>query len=98
MVMGLEGRIKWRMTAPYHVQLHLDEKAEPLKIPSEFRVRGSVVHIFRSDGRLGPGDCVAFSIWVCRPGDEPTGLAFIYYEPLMRATHIEAYLHGNPPN
>ena len=62
------------------------------------RVEGRVVRIFRSDGRLSPGDHVAFKLWVCRRGDEPTGPAYVYHEDFIRATHMEAYLHGSPPD
>src|ERR1700676_118831 len=98
MTMGLEGRINARTTTPYHVQLQLEGKSEPSRSPSEVVLQGRVVRIFRGDGRLGSGDCVAFKLWVCPPGDDPTGPALIYYEPFMQATHIEAYLHGTPPN
>lgn len=96
--MGLEGRINARTTAPYHVQLQLEGKSAPSRSPSEVVLQGRVVRIFRGDGRLGSGDCVAFKLWVCQPGDAPTGPAFIYYEAFMQATHIEAYLYGTPPN
>jgi hypothetical protein len=98
MAISLKGRVKWRMTAPYHVQLELEAKSEPLRIPSEVVLKGRVRRVFRSDGRLGPGDRVAFKLWVCKPGDEPTGPAFIYCEPFMQATHVEAYLCGDPPD
>ena len=98
MTMGLEGRVNARTTAPYHVQLQLEGKSEPSRSPSEVVLQGRVVRIFRGDGRLESGDCVAFKLWVCHPGDEPTGPAYIYYEPFMQATHIEAYLYGTPPN
>ena len=93
-----EGRVKWRMTAPYHVQLQLERKSAPSRVPSEMVVQGHVVRVFRGDGLVAPGDLVAFRLWICQPGDEPTGPAFIYYEPFMHATHIEAYLHGTPPD
>ena|SRR5882724_6765289 len=86
------------MTALYHVQLQLERKSEPSRVPSEIVLQGRVVRVFRGDGRLGPGDRVAFKLWVCQPGDEPTGPAFIYYGPFMQATHVEAYLHGKPPD
>jgi hypothetical protein len=98
MAIPLAGRITWRMTAPYHVQLQLESKSEPLRIPSEVVLKGHVVRVFRSDGRLGPGDRVAFKLFVCKPGDEPTGPAFIYCKPFTQATHVEAYLHGDPPD
>ncbi len=66
-------------------------------MPSKVRVEGCVVRVFRSDGRLALGDYVAFKLWVCRRGDEPTGPAYVYYEDFIGATHMEAYLHGNPP-
>jgi len=98
MAIALEGRLKWRITAPYHVQLQLDQEAEPLRVPSTILVQGTVVRVFRSDSRLRCGDRVGFKIWVCQPGDEPTGPAFVYYDQFMQASHVEAYLHGDPPN
>ena len=98
MAIALEGRVKWRMTAPYHVQLQLDQKPQSLKVPSTILLQGTVVRAFRSDGRLRCGDRVGFSIWVCQPGDELTGPAFAHYEEFMQASHVEVYLHGNPPN
>lgn len=67
------------------------------KVPSITRVQGRAVRVFRTNGRLAVGDHIAFALWVCRPGDEPTGPAYIYFDELMRATLIEAYLHGTPP-
>ena len=98
MTIGLEGRVKGRMTAPYHVQFQLDKKAEPLKVPSDIVLCGQVVRVFRSDGRLGRGDRVGFKIWVCQPGDEITGPAFIHHDAFMQASYIEAYLYGTPPD
>jgi hypothetical protein len=98
MAIDLEGRIKGRMTAPFHVQLQPDKKADPLTSPSEIVLQGQVVRVFRSDGRLGLGDRVAFKIWVCQPGDEPTGPVYVYNETFTQASHIEVYLYGLPPD
>jgi hypothetical protein len=98
MAIALEGRVKLRMTAPYHVQLQVDQKAQPLKVPSTIVLQGKVVRVFRSDGRLRCGDRVGFKIWIGQPGDEPTGPAFVYYKQFMQASHVEVYLHGNPPD
>jgi hypothetical protein len=98
MTMGLKGRINARTNAPYHLQFQVDPLSEPSRSPSEVVIRGNVVRTFRSAGRLGSGDKIAFKIWVCEPGDEPTGPAFVYYDQLMQATYIEAYLYGVPPN
>jgi hypothetical protein len=97
MAISLEGRVYWRTTAPFHVQFQL-EKEEHVKIPSAIFMGGQVVRVFRSDGRLGLGDRVRFKIWLCQPGDEPTGPAFIYHSAFTRARYIEAYLHGQPPD
>ena len=98
MSISLEGRIASRMSAPYHVQLELDQKAAPVEVPSIVVVQGRVVRLFRSDSRLKSGDRLGFKIWVCQPGDEPTGPAFVYYKEFMSASYVEVYLHGNPPN
>jgi hypothetical protein len=97
MSISLQGCVEWRRTAPYHVQLELERETEPLHPPREVQIQGRVVRIFRSDGRLGSGDRVAFSLWVCQPGDEPTGPAYIYFEHFIRANYMEVYLSGNPP-
>ena len=94
MAIPLEGRLWWRKTAPFHVQLEL-EKSQTM--PCITRFQGRAIRVFRTDGRLAIGDHVAFAIWVCQPGDEPTGPAYIYFDEFLRATHIEAYLHGAPP-
>jgi hypothetical protein len=97
MAIPIEGRLKWRQTAPFHVQLELAKSQDmPLEL-GEVRVQGRVVRVFRTDGRLAGGDEIAFQLWVCREGDEPTGPAYVYYDDFVRTAYIEAYLHGNPP-
>ena len=97
MAISWEERLKWRKTAPFHVQLQLTELTERLKAPSETIVRGTLVRVFRTDGRLRTGDPVAFKLWVCEPGNEPTGPAFIYLSAFVQARYLEAYLYGDPP-
>lgn len=92
----LDGRLSWRQTAPFHVQLELESSGQ-FRVPGEIRVHGRVVRVFRSDGRLALSDRVAFKLWVCRTGDEPTGPAYVYYDDFVEATHMEVYLHGTPP-
>lgn len=96
MASSLTGRVHCRKTAPFHVQIQLEK--EEVAVPATNDVRGRVVRIFRGDGRLQPGDLVTFKIYVCRPGGEPTGPAFIYEKALAAANYLEAYLNGNPPN
>jgi len=60
-------------------------------------VQGRAIRVFRTDGRLAVGGEVAFRLCVCQPGEEPTGEAYIHCDDLMRATYIEAYLWGIPP-
>jgi len=43
------------------------------------------------------GDRVAFALYVCRAGDEPTGPAYIYCDDFKAARYMEAYLFGDPP-
>jgi hypothetical protein len=97
MSIPLSGRLHWRQKAPFHVQLKLEKPSDQLPAMSVVEVEGRVVRMFRSDGRLGLGDSVAFKLWVCLPGDEPTGPAYIYHDAFVRATHMEIYLYGNPP-
>ena len=66
-------------------------------VRGEAQIAGKVVRVFRTNGRLEEGDDIAWAIWVCRPGDEPTGPAYIYGDDLAQAAFIEAYLRGTPP-
>jgi hypothetical protein len=99
-----EGRIHWRKTAPFHLQLELDQPAIQLELAKEYqhwhgaRIECRVARLFRSDNRLAVGDPVSFRIYVCEPGSEPTGPAYIYKQDLLQTTHLEAYLYGEPPD
>jgi hypothetical protein len=97
MTIPLEGRLKWRRTAPFHVQLALEKPQDIQPAAGDTQVQGRAVRVFRSDGRLAVGDRFQFPLWVCRPGDEPTGPAYIYDDDFMTASYMEAYLYGNPP-
>jgi hypothetical protein len=97
MAIPLEGRLWWRRTAPFHVQLELEKARDLVRALGETQVRGLAVRVFRTDGRLSAGDRIEFPLWVCRTGDEPTGPAFIYEDAFSRAEYIEAYLAGTPP-
>jgi hypothetical protein len=97
MVIPLKGRIRWRNEAPFHVQLELQKDPSPPLEPRQFKVRGTVVRVFRSDGRLSIGDSVEFNLWICEPRDAPTGPAHTNRSSFMAASHLEAYLTGNPP-
>lgn len=104
MVMGLQGHIRIRTTAPYHVQLQLNETAGPLRVLNklgwgeEIAVNGNVIRVFRSDGRLSLGDSVVFGLVLCQPGDESDGVLSVYYDAFRQLSLIEAYLFGTPPN
>jgi hypothetical protein len=91
----LERSILCRRMSPFHVQVELVTGPEPLLGPR--RVQGRVVQVFRGDGRVVPGDQIAFRLWVCEPGKEPTGECYVYRNDFIRARYIEAYLHGSPP-
>jgi hypothetical protein len=97
MAIPLEARLKWRRTAPFHVQLEVERPQSNKRVTGDTQIQGRIVRIFRTDGRLAVGDRFAFPLWVCRAGDEPTGPAYIYYDDFMEASYIEAYLCGNPP-
>jgi len=98
MAISLESRIFGRRTSPFHVQLQLDKSAVIPPSPRRHFIRGQVVRVFRSNGDLGLGDNVAFEIWMCNPGGEPTGPAFIYRDALLRALYLEVHLDGEPPH
>jgi hypothetical protein len=97
MAIPLEGRLRGRRTAPFHIQLELEKPQDIQRTAGDVQVRGRAVRVFRTDGRLAVGDRFAFPLWVCRAGDEPTGPAYIYYDDFMTASYMEAYLYGNPP-
>lgn len=97
MAIPLEGRLKVRLTAPFHVQVELEKWQNIQRVAGDIEVRGRVVRVFRTDGRLTVGDPVAFTLWACDAGDEPTGPAYIYFDDLMPASYVEAYLYGDPP-
>lgn len=93
----LEGRLQWRKVAPFHIQIELQKSSIQFRVPSPVEIPGRVVRAFRTDGRLVPGDHVAFVLWVCRPGEEPAGRAYVYHDDFIQATHLEVYLHGSSP-
>src|SRR5262245_5599227 len=97
MAIPVEGRVHWRRTAPFHVQVELERAVDRERRLGEIQVHGLVIRVFRTDGRLSAGDHLEFPLWVCRRGDEPTGPAFIYEDAFVRAQYIEAYLAGDPP-
>ena len=97
MSIALEQRIWWRKIAPFHVQLELEKSHCVTSISGETRVQGRAIRVFRTDGLVAAGDRIAFRIYVCEPGDEPIGPACIYFDEFMRATHMEVYLDGTPP-
>ena len=97
MSIPLESRIRLRKEAPFHVQLELTSNSEEIPEMGDARVDGRVVRVFRSDGRLAPGDSVAFKLWMCRRGKEPTGPAYVYRGDFIQASHMEVYLCGSPP-
>lgn len=91
-------RVRARREALFHAQIEVASFPVDISTPCEVRVEGRVVSVFRGDGRLRVGDRVTFAVRVFREDDEITpGPAYLPYEELVRATHIEAYLNGNPP-
>jgi hypothetical protein len=97
MAIPLEGRLKARQTAPFHVQLELEQSHDIQSVAGDIQVQGRAVRVFRTDGRLEVGTRVAFALWVCDPRDEPTGPAYIYFDDFRTAKYMEAYLYGDPP-
>lgn len=95
MAIPIQGRLTAREQAPFHLQMTFEPRTSHR---GESELVGKVVRVFRTDGRLLEGDEVSFPIHVCRSGDEPTGLAYIYEDAVARATFVEAYLFGTPPS
>jgi hypothetical protein len=87
-----------RLRARYHVQVEVAH-ATIAQTPARVPVTGRVRRIFRTDGRLGLGDEVHFSVAVCRPGDciAPGGDRWMYLWLFERTTYVEAFLDGTPP-
>ena len=96
-MISLEGRLQWRKVAPFHLQIEVEKLHAEIRVPGTIEIPGRVVRVFRTNGRLALGDHVAFMLWVCRPGEEPTGPAYVYYDDFIHANHMEVYLHGSPP-
>ena len=94
MAMSIQGRLAARREAPFHIQMAVEARSVMRTVA---QIAGKVVRVFRTDGRLEEGDAISWAIWVCRPGDEPTGPAYIYADDLARASFIEVYLRGTPP-
>jgi hypothetical protein len=97
MAIPLKESLKWRQTAPFHIQLELEKPQDTHTVSGEIQVHGRAVRVFRTDGRVGVGDRLGFSLWVCRAGDEPTGPAYIHDDDFKTASYMEAYLYGDPP-
>jgi hypothetical protein len=87
-----------RLNAPIHVQIELSGLPASLPTLGEIRMGGAVIRVFRGTSLVQVGSHVAFKIWVCRQGDEPTGPPFVYRDELVRMRYIEAYLWGQPPD
>ena len=95
MAIPIQGRLVARDTAPFHLQMTLMPRTNS---HGAAELAGTVVRVFRGDGRLAEGDEICFPIFICRPGDEPTGPAYVYEEALARNAFVEAYLFGTPPS
>ena len=93
------GQLRARLLARFHVQIEVSFREGEIKTPAEVPVTGKVVRVFR--GAIRVGDEITFSVHVMRPGDQDRmwcGPSFLEYETFMHASHIEAFLNGNPPN
>jgi hypothetical protein len=99
MSIPLNGRLHWRHKAPFHIQMAITEilSDSDKRYFSNTRIEGTAVKVFRTDGRLAIGDYIAIYLYVCHPGNEPTGPAFVYDKDLENAEYMEAYLVGDPP-
>ena len=98
MAIPVAGRLKWRRTAPFHVQLEVETPADIDRVPGNIQIQGRTIRVFRTDDRLAVGDRVVFTLGLCDPGDEPDGPAFIYFDEFATARYMEVYLYGDPPN
>ena len=48
MVIQFEGRISWRQTAPFHIQLELDKTEGVPRVLGKTRIQGRVIRVFRT--------------------------------------------------
>ena len=93
------GQLRARLLARFHVQIEVTFRDGEIETPAALPIKGTVVRVFRGVGAIGVGDEVAFSVEVARPEDDiPCGPSFMLYENFMRASHMEAFLNGNPPD
>ena len=93
------GHLRARLVAPFHVQVRLTPPPTVVRTPACISVAGHVVRVFRGRALLRVGDEVRFSLHVCRPGDERSlGVSYMQCDTLLRATHLEVYLNGAPPD
>lgn len=92
------GHLRARLDARLHVQVRLAGLPNVVVTPALVPVAGHVVRVFRGEPTVRVGDAVQFPLPVHRPGDEIwPGPSFMRYDDLMQATHLEAYLNGDPP-
>lgn len=99
MAIDLVTRLRARKEARFHVQAALEKIPNNLSTPGQIRMYGQVTRVFRTDGTLRLGDKVSFGLYVFQSNEvTPPGPAYVSFDRLACATHIEAYLNGNPPS
>ena len=100
----LQWGIESRTEAIYHVQFELNQESIQSQINGleekwEFHLEGPIVRLFRGDGNLEIGDRASTRLVVYKD-------AFLMFfggwsgfvpDELVTASHIEVYLHQQPP-
>ena len=91
-------RVKGRITARYHVQVELVEKAPISQTPVHAVVRAKVLRVFRGDDQLPVGSEVRFSVAVARTDDDREyGRPWMLPSIFESAKYMEVFLDGSPP-
>lgn len=92
-------RLRARREATYHVQVKIISLGAAPPTVGEIVVQGRITRVFRTNNRLKEGDSISFALPVLREGGHhPPGRDYFLHSHLVEATHLEAYLDGEPPH
>lgn len=99
MAIGLEGHLRARREAPYHVQVKIIERPVHVETTGSVFISCRVVRVFRTAGDLDVDGSVSFTlpVYLEREG-MPTGPFYLPYRTFVKASHLEVYLEGTPPH
>jgi hypothetical protein len=91
-----------RHEARFHLQVAVRAVEPNVRTPGDAAVETEVVRVFRGGDAIGVGDTVRFVVSVLSPrnmwDEVPVGgTIWTDYAALTRASHIEVFLNGDPP-